>query len=286
MYETIRYAVEDPIATITLNRPDRLNALTGLMLAELQQAMKVAEEDERVVGILLTGAGRGFCAGADMERLQATSQGKTRSSVEVKPTEKPGDFDMLGDDYRLGHAYLMAVRKPIVAAINGPCAGLGFVIAMLCDIRFASDRALFTTAFAQRGLVAEHGISWLLPRLIGPANAMDILLTGRKFDGAEAERLGVVNRMIEHDRLLEHTRTYLATMATTTAPKSLQSMKHQVYKHLDVSLGDALRESLALMEQSLRHADFKEGVNSYLEKRPPRFTRIVIGPPTTEAPSE
>jgi enoyl-CoA hydratase/carnithine racemase len=275
MYDTIQYAVDGPIATITLNRPDRLNALTGQMLVELQQAMAAAEADDGAVAILLTGAGRGFCAGADMARLQATSQGTTRSSVASDTvTEKPGDFAMLGDDYRLGHAYLMAVRKPIVAAINGPCAGLGFAIAMLCDIRFASDRALFTTAFAHRGLVAEHGVSWILPRLIGPAHALDILLSGRKFDGIEAERLGVVNRVVEHDQLLDHARTYLTLMATASAPRSLQTMKHQVYKHLDMPLGDALRESLRLMEASLRHADFKEGVDSYLEKRPPRFERI------------
>jgi enoyl-CoA hydratase/carnithine racemase len=275
MYETIQYSVDDPIATITLNRPDRLNALTGQMLAELQQAVAAAEADDRAVAILLTGAGRGFCAGADMARLQATSEGKTRSSVEWDSADaKPGDFDMMGDDYRLGHAYLMATRKPIVAAINGPCAGLGFVIAMLCDIRFASDRAVFTTSFAQRGLVAEHGISWILPRLIGPANAMDILLSGRKFDGAEAERLGVVNRTIEHDRLLDHARGYLPSLATHSAPRSLQTMKHQVYKHLDAPLGDAMRESLRLMKESLKREDFKEGVASYVEKRAPRFARI------------
>ena len=275
MYDTIQYAVDGPIATITLNRPDRLNALTGQMLVELQQAVAAAEADDGAVAILLTGAGRGFCAGADMARLQATSQGTTRSSVASDTvTEKPGDFAMLGDDYRLGHAYLMAVRKPIVAAINGPCAGLGFAIAMLCDIRFASDRAVFTTAFAHRGLVAEHGVSWILPRLIGPAHALDILLSGRKFDGIEAERLGVVNRMVEHDQLLDHARHYLTLMATASAPRSLQTMKHQVYKHLDMPLGDALRESLRLMEASLRHADFKEGDDSYLEKRPPRFESI------------
>ena len=132
---------------------------------------------------------------------------------------------MMGEDYRLGHAYLMATRKPVLAAINGPCAGLGFVIAMLCDIRFASDRAVFTTSFAQRGLVAEHGISWILPRLIGPAHAMDLLLSGRRFDAAEAERLGVVNRTIEHDRLLGHARDYLTSLATHSAPRSLQTMR-------------------------------------------------------------
>ncbi len=282
MFSTITYTVDDPIATVTLNRPDRLNALTGQMLAELRQALATAEEDEHVVAILLTGAGRGFCAGADIARLQATSEGKTRSSVAWDGEDRmPGDFDMMGADYRLGHAYLMATRKPIVAAINGPCAGLGFAIAMLCDIRFASDRAVFTTAFAQRGLVAEHGVSWILPRLIGPAHALDILLSGRRFDGAEAERLGVVNRTLKHDQLLHYTRDYLTSLAGSSAPRSLQTMKHQVYKHLDASLGEAMRESLRLMETSLQSADFKEGVASYVEKRPPQFARITVKPLTT-----
>ena len=279
MFSNITYSVDDPIATITLNRPDRLNALTGQMLGELRQAITAAEEDEHVVAILLTGAGRGFCAGADIARLQATSQGQTHSSVAWDGEERtPGDFEMMGDSYRLGHTYLMATRKPIVAAINGPCAGLGFAIAMLCDIRFASNRAVFTTAFAQRGLVAEHGVSWILPRLIGPAHALDILLSGRRFDGAEAERIGVVNRTIEHERLLPHTRDYLTALAAGSAPHSLQTMKHQVYKHLDASLGDAMRESLRLMETSLKGEDFKEGVASYIEKRPPQFKRITLDP--------
>ena len=276
MFENIDYTVDEPIATITLNRPDRLNALTGPMLRELQEAGTAAEADERVVSILLTGAGRGFCAGADMGGLQAASEGQARSSITHDTSGRPGDYEMLGEDYALGYTYLMAVRKPIVAAVNGPCAGLGFVIAMLCDIRFASDKALFTTAFAQRGLVAEHGISWILPRLVGPARALDLLLSARKVDGTEAEQLGLVNRTVPHEQLLDATQDYLVTMSTRSAPLALQTMKHQVYKHLDAPLGGALRESADLMTASLTHPDFKEGVNSYVEKRPPRFARVTV----------
>ncbi len=273
MYDTIAYSVNDPIATITLNRPDRLNAITGQMLSELQAAFGAAEGDSRVVGILLTGAGRGFCAGADMEQLKATS--RRGSSEERKAAEtKPGALDEMGPDFQLGYTFLMSIPKPIVVAINGPCAGLGFVIAMLCDIRFASDRATFTTAFANRGLIAEHGISWILPRLIGSAHALDLLWSGRRFDAAEAERIGVVNRVVEHDRLLDHATSYLKMLATHSAPMSLKIMKQQVYKHLMTPLHGAMQESLQLMSESLARDDFKEGVASFVEKRPPRFARI------------
>ena len=191
MYSELLYEVRDPVAIVTLNRPDRLNALTGRLLAEIKHAIAAAESDERVVGIVLTGAGRGFSAGADMQDLQniATAGGTARAAATPLPESSPGD-PSLGPDFQVTYGYLMAVRKPLLAAINGPCAGLGFVIAMMCDLRFASERATFTTAFANRGLIAEHGVSWILPRLIGPSRALDILWSGRKFDAAEADRLG------------------------------------------------------------------------------------------------
>jgi len=274
MYQELIYEVEDPIATITLNRPERLNALTGVLLDEIRHAVAAAEADERVVGIILTGAGRGFSAGADMQGLKSTAEGG--GGLESERLEaNPGD-PSLGPDFAVTYSYLLAVRKPLIAAINGPCAGLGFVIAMLCDLRFCSDKAVFTTAFANRGLIAEHGSSWILPRLIGPANALDILWSGRKFDAAEADKMGVVNRVIDHDELLSETRTYLENLAARSAPASLMIMKQQVYKHLMASLGEAMTESNELMAESLKRGDFKEGVDSFLEQRPPRFERIKV----------
>ena len=274
MYRELIYEVDDPIATITLNRPDRLNALTGRLLSEIKHAIGEAEKDSRVVSIVLTGAGRGFCAGADMDMLKGTADGEQRSAADLLESN-PGDPD-LGPDFQVTYGYLLAVRKPLVAAINGPCAGLGFVIAMLCDLRFISDKATFTTAFANRGLIAEHGVSWILPRLIGPSRALDILWTGRKFDAQEADRLGLANRVLAHDRLLEETYGYLKAMASTSAPRSLMVMKRQVYKHLMASLGPAMTESNTLMEESLGREEFKEGVSSFLEKRPPEFKRISV----------
>ena len=272
MYRELIYEVNDPIATITLNRPERLNALTGRLLDEIKHAVAAAEADERVVGIILTGAGRGFSAGADMQGLKSTAEGASRAD-EDRLESAPGD-PALGPDFAITYSYLLAVRKPLIAAINGPCAGLGFVIAMLCDMRFASETAIFTTAFANRGLIAEHGISWILPRLIGPSRALDLLWSGRRFDAAEAADLGVVNRVIAPDDLLAETEAYIKDLATRSAPTSLMIMKQQVYKHLMVSLGDAMEESNSLMEESLGRQDFKEGVDSYLEKRPPKFGRI------------
>ena len=206
MYEAIDYSVEGPVATITLNRPDRLNAITGQMIKEIQDAIGQADANEDVVGIILTGAGRGFCAGGDIESLQELSQGGSLTAWEMGD-KKPGSTAEMGPDFQVGLLYLMAVRKPVIAAINGPCAGLGFVLAMVCDI------ARFTTAFANRGLIAEHGISWILPRLVGSAHALDLLLSGRVVGSEEAAQIGIVNRTITSDRLLAESVNYVKGLA-------------------------------------------------------------------------
>jgi enoyl-CoA hydratase/carnithine racemase len=275
MYEELIYEVDDPVATITLNRPERLNALTGRLLAELKHAIAAAEADERAVAIVITGAGRGFCAGADMAGLKATAEGEGGAFDGSELEAHPGD-PSLGSDFEVTYGYLLAVRKPLIAAINGPCAGLGFCIAMLCDLRFASESATFTTAFANRGLIAEHGSSWIVPRLVGPANALDILWTGRKFDAVEADRIGMLNRIFPHDDLLAETRGYVAELAQRSSPTSLMIMKQQVYKHLMQPLGPAMQESNELMAASLDRHDFREGVDSFLERRPPRFERVRV----------
>jgi enoyl-CoA hydratase/carnithine racemase len=166
------------------------------------------------------------------------------------------------------------VRKPIIAAINGPIAGLGFAIAMFCDMRFASDRAIFTTAFSRRGLIAEWGIGWTLPRLVGTAHALDILLSGRRFDAVEADRIGLVNRVLPHDELLPFVVDYAKELAENSSPVSMAVMKRQVYTSLAKGLGHAMTEAIALMVESFGREDFREGVQSYLDKRPPNFKRI------------
>jgi enoyl-CoA hydratase/carnithine racemase len=274
VYEEIEYAVDDPVATITLNRPAQLNAWTDRMAAEMKHALAQAEADARVVVIVITGAGRGFCAGADLQRLRAISEGDrgTRIPAELANAD-PGD-PAVGDSFRGTYTYLMSIRKPVVAAINGACAGMGVPIALCCDLRFASDRAVFTTAFSRRGLIAEWGLSWLLPRVVGPAHALDLCFSARRVEAAEAERIGLVNRVVPHDELLATARAWAQDVAANCSPTSMRIMKRQVYQHLTESLGAAEKEAIQLMLESFDRPDFREGVMSFLEKRPPKFQRI------------
>jgi enoyl-CoA hydratase/carnithine racemase len=273
-YRDILYRVDDPVAVITMNRPDALNAFTTRMLAEVRHALAQAEQDERVVGIVLTGAGRGFCAGMDMNALNDMSSRGRQAPEDLSALQaNPGDPRM-GEDFQVAFAYLMSVRKPIIAAVNGACAGLGFVFALLADLRFVDRTAKFTTAFSQRGLIAEHGASWILPRLIGSGRALDLLWSARKFDGEEAARLGLAERLCEPGQALETAIAYIGELAAAASPTSLQVMKAQVYRHLNMPLGESLRESNAWMDESLKRDDFREGVRSFMERRPPAFKRV------------
>ena len=275
-YEEILYDVHDPVAVITMNRPDALNAFTNRMLAEIRHALAAAEADDRVVGIVLTGAGRGFCAGMDMNALNSMSSGDSAAADLSALDAHPGDPDM-GENFRVAFTYILSVRKPIIAAINGACAGLGFAFACLADLRFVERQAKFTTAFSQRGLIAEHGTSWILPRLIGSGKALDLLWSGRKFTGEEAEQLGLAERLLDTGEARDEAVAYITELAANVSPTSLQVMKSQVYRHLNMELGEAMTESNRLMADSLKRDDFKEGVRSFMERRPPNFARLAIG---------
>ncbi|MDE0757329.1 MAG: enoyl-CoA hydratase-related protein [Pseudomonadales bacterium] len=277
MYEHIQYEVSDPVAVITLNRPEALNAITGRMQAELKHALATAEQDAAVVGIVLTGAGRGFCAGADIGGLQATASGEAEGQQREDLSQfsaRPGNPDM-GEDFAVTFSYIPTIRKPLIAAINGACAGLGFVFACLCDMRFVEKQAKFTSAFVNRGLIAEHGSSWILPRIIGLSNALDLLWSGRKFDGVEADRLGLANRLCEQGTARQQAIDYIKDLAATAAPNSIKIIKAQLYRHLNMTFGPAMQESNQLMAQSLGGDDFKEGVSSFVERRPPEFKRVI-----------
>jgi enoyl-CoA hydratase/carnithine racemase len=273
VYEQILYDVDDPVATITLNRPAQLNAWTNRMAAEVKHALAAAEADPRAVVIVLTGAGRGFCAGADLGQLKSLTEGERSVETHAGLDADPGDPAM-GDSFRGTYTYLMSIRKPVVAAVNGPCAGMAVPIACCADLRFASDTAVFTTAFSRRGLVAEWGLAWLLPRLVGPAHALDLLFSARKVDAAEAERIGLVNRVVPAAELAKTVRAWAEDVAAHCSPASLRVMKSQVWRNLTDSLGDAERESVRLMLESFDRPDFREGVLSFLEKRPPKFQRL------------
>jgi enoyl-CoA hydratase/carnithine racemase len=260
MSEVVQRRVADGVALLTLNRPDRLNAWTAEMERAYFAALEQCAREQDVHVIVVTGAGRGFCAGADMQELQAIGDGSLQATAEAHE-RRPQTFPL-------------SIPKPILAAINGPCAGIGLVQALMCDMRFAAEGAKLTTAFARRGLIAEHGISWMLPRLIGPARALDLLLSGRVVLAEEAHALGLVNRVLAPERLLEETLDYARELAVNCSPASMASMKRQVYADLQRPLPDALAEADRLMLESFTAADFVEGVTSFLERRDPQFAPL------------
>lgn len=275
-YQELLFDIADPVATVTLNRPDKLNAVTPRTMLELGHALAEAEHSEAVVGIVITGAGRGFCAGLDLELLgemQHTDSPDTTGDMSELAGARPGDPG-LGPDFERGGTCLLSLRKPVVAAINGPCAGFGFSLAMLCDLRFMSRAAVLSAAFSQLGLVAEHGMSWLLPRLIGTSRALDVLWTGRRISSEEALSLDLVNRVVEPDQLLEEARGYIRQLASTVSPTSLMHMKRQVYTHLMKPLGEAMEETETLQDQSMTWPDLQEGIAAFRDKRPPKFPRV------------
>ena len=280
-FADVLYAVKDRVAVVTLNRPDRLNAYTARMAHGVKQAISRAANDPDVRVIMLTGAGRGFCAGADMDVLSAHVSEGGNGATKAKPDDIDKTFasslgptldEHFADAERFG--YFARTKKPIIAAINGPAAGIGLIMALYADIRFAADKAVFTTSFAQRGLIAEHGISWLLPRLVGQANALDLLLSARKFGAEEAQRLGLVNKVFAQDTFMENVMAYAKMMAETVSPRSMAIIKAQVWKANFQDFNEALSVADAEMKVSLANPEFKEGVAHFLEKRAPKFADI------------
>jgi enoyl-CoA hydratase/carnithine racemase len=263
-YTTIRYDVDDPVAVITLDRPDRLNALTYEMLREIRDAIERAAADPAVVGIIVTGAGRGFCAGLDAEVLARTTSSAAAGSTDTASgDELPGMF-----------TYLLEIPKPIVAAVNGVAAGGGFVLTVMCDIRFMSDDATYTSIFSKRGLIAEHGTSWIVPRLLGAGRALDLLWSSRKVGAEEAVRIGLAEFVVPADELLDRACDYVRELAAVASPASLRDTKALVYRQLGLGYPEALRETEPVQWAAVGSPDATEGVRSYLERRPPAFERI------------
>jgi enoyl-CoA hydratase/carnithine racemase len=268
-----QYHVADRIATITLNRPDKLNAWTATMEHEVRSAMAAAESDENVRVIILAGAGRGFCAGADISLLSTIAEKGIGSAQLVQARQRDGRIsEDTRSDFQRKYSYFPALTKLVIAAINGPVVGLGLVITLYCDLRFASDAARFSTAFARRGLVAEYGMAWMLPRLVGHANALDLLFSARMIDAAEASRMGLVNQVYPQETFHEKVRGYALDLASNVSPRSLRVIKRQVYDAMFQTLAESFEISEQEMLASLKSEDFKEGVAHFVEKRPPVFT--------------
>lgn len=270
----IQYHVSELVATITLNRPDKLNAWTRAMEQEVRDAMHEAAGDNRVRAIVLTGAGRGFCAGADMSLLSDVVQRGVPPEHPLPESAANGaaPADGARPDFQKQYSYFPAVPKPIIAAINGPAVGLGLVVAMFCDLRFASESARFGSAFARRGLIAEYGLAWLLPRIVGHANALDLLLSARLVDAREALRMGLVNQVFPQDTFLDQVYAYARDLAKGVSPRSMRVIKRQVYEGMFQTLGEAVDLAAVEMRASLQCEDFKEGVAHFVEKRAPAFT--------------
>lgn len=270
-YEDILYEVADGVATITLNRPERLNAWTGAMEASVKAAMREASDDDNVKVIVVTGAGRGFCAGADMGNLDALSSSDGKAIREDRAPPKPFD-ENAPIHFQKNYTYFPSVPKPIIGALNGPVAGMGLAIACFFDIRIASSDAVFSTAFARRGLIAEHGLSWIMPRLIGIGRAADLLFSARRVESDEAERIGLVDRVVPANEFSGEVAAYAKMLATEVSPRSLKHMKREIWRDQFLELGPAIDAANADMVESLSSDDFKEGVAHFLEKRAPNFT--------------
>lgn len=265
----IRYEVADRIATITLARPHRLNAWTGRMHTEYRWALAEADADPEVRVVVVTGEGRGFCAGADSGALEGhVDKGGYDPGTPVDLAE-PG----FGVAPELDHdfAFHFGLTVPVIAALNGPAAGVGLVLACYCDLRFAAAGAKLTTSHGRLHLPAEYGLSWLLPRIIGLGRANDLLLSSRVVLAEEAEQLGLVNKVLPPDELLPYTYDYARTLATTISPGSLAATKRQVALDLHRDLGTSVEDAKARLEQMMTEPPFAEGVRALVEKRPPAF---------------
>jgi len=267
------YQVTNHVATITLNRPDKLNAWTPTMDSEVRSHMAEAERDDEVRVIVLTGAGRGFCAGADISLLSSVASQGIQSDQDATARLGGSSPQKLGNlpDFEKKYSYFLGIEKPILAAINGHAVGLGLVIALYCDLRLGSDAARFSTTFAQRGLIAEYGMAWTLPRIVGVPNALDLLYSARTIDAPEALRVGLVNQVFPQESFIDKVNEYAADLASRVSPRSLRVIKRQVYRAMFQTLGESFDLALTEMIASLKSEDFKEGVAHFLEKRAPRF---------------
>jgi enoyl-CoA hydratase/carnithine racemase len=266
-YQHIRYAAEDGILTITLHRPDQLNAFTSLMAQELIDAFDRSDRDDAIKCVIVTGEGRAFCAGADLGR-----GGATWGDHERRMAADEAGSPYKGDGGGRVTRRIFDSHKPVIAAINGPAAGVGLVLACYCDIRFAAEGAKLTTSSGRLGLPAEYGLSWVLPRLVGVGHAADLLLSSRVVLAEEAERIGLVNRVCPADELVPATLEYATAIAHGISPSSLRESKRQLYTDLHRDVGRAVEESEMLLERMATEADFREGVAAWQERRPPKFT--------------
>jgi enoyl-CoA hydratase/carnithine racemase len=258
---------EYPVGVLRLNRPEKLNAFTYHTLAEINRGIAELVADQRVVGIVITGTGRAFSAGLDSQALIDVTAAEASSPGSRSGTpgpEIPGLF-----------TNLLAVPKPVVAAVNGVAAGGGFVLAAKCDVRIAAASASFTTVFMKRGLIGEHGMTWLLPRLVGPGRAMDLMMTSRRIDAAEALRIGLVEHVCDEGQdVVERAKSYVREVSGSIAPLAFAETKSLMYAHMGADYERAFREADTVQWKAVARPDATEGARALVEKRAPKFERL------------
>ena len=264
-----QYEVDDGIATIWLNRPHRLNAWTGRMHTEYRWCLAKADSDPAVGAIVVTGRGRGFCAGGDAQALAGHAEKGHYDPGTPEQMAMPGYGR--APEFDASFAYHFGLSKPVVAAMNGPAAGVGLALACFMDLRFAGAGARFTTAHGKLNLPAEYGLSWLLPRMIGLTRASELLLSSRTFTAEEALALGIVNADYLAEEVLARTYEYVGNLLQTVAPGSLKQTRWQIYRDLHRGAAESVSASEALIDEMMGHANYAEGVAAFLSKRAPQW---------------
>jgi enoyl-CoA hydratase/carnithine racemase len=272
--EVTRYEVADRVATITLHRPERLNAWTAQMNAEYRSCLRRAAGDPEVRVIVVTGSGRGFCAGAESEDLAGHVERGAYRSWDGDHLDLPGYGVRPEFDAEL--AYHFGVAKPIIAAVNGPAAGIGFALACYCDLRFVAAGAKLTTAHGRLGLPCAFGLAWLLPKLIGLPRALDLILSSRTFRAEEAFELGLVTAVVPPDQLGQTVHAYAQMLASSVSPASMAASKRQVYEAFHLSAAESVRAAEALIDPMMAGPDYREGVAALREKRAAVFGDLAI----------
>lgn len=265
--KTIELSREDRVAIIALNRPHRMNAWTGRMHTEYRHILEQIDRDETIGAIVVTGKGKAFCAGADMAALEGHVEKGGYDPGTPDPLAEPGYG--IRPEFDASFAYHFGISKPIIAAINGAAAGVGLVIACFADIRFAAEGTKFTTAHGRFNFPAEFGLSWVLPRAIGLTHAMDLLLTSRVFLSDEAEKIGLINKLLDKDDVLPHAIAYAKDLTEKVAPGSLRETKWQVYSDLHRDVASAVKASEDLIDKMSTEPDYKAGVRAFLKKQAP-----------------
>jgi len=276
-YETLLTDLSDNIFTITINRPDKLNALNTLMIRELIAAFDAADADDAARAIIVTGAGRAFCAGADLSTGARTFDREARKDRPPVPEGPDGKPDLSHDSARDGGGRITLrifnCRKPVIAAVNGPAVGIGVTMLLPMDVRIASSEARFGFVFSQRGIVPEAASSWFLPRIVGIAQALEWCYSGRVFGADEALAGKLVSRVVPPDELIPAARALARSFIDKTAPVSVALIRQMMWRMLGAAHPmEAHRIDSKAMFDRGRGADVKEGILSFLEKRPPQFS--------------